>query len=128
MQTLVFLCIENSCRSQIAQAFAKKYGEGKVNALSAGSHPSGRINEKAVLLMKEYDYDLNSHSSTGTNDLPEGEVHSMISMGCGDSCPTIKAKNRIEWNIPDPKNMELDEFREVIKEIENRVLGLLETI
>ena len=49
-------------------------------------------------------------------------------MGCGDSCPTIKAKNRIEWNIPDPKNMELDEFREVIKEIENRVLGLLETI
>ena len=52
----------------------------------------------------------------------------MISMGCGDSCPTIKAKNRIEWNIQDPKNMELDEFREVIKEIENRVLGLLETI
>ena len=55
MQTLVFLCIENPCRSQIAQAFAKKYGEGKVNALSAGSHPSGHINEKAVLLMKEYD-------------------------------------------------------------------------
>ena len=128
MQTLVFLCIENSCRSQIAQAFAKKYGEGKVNALSAGSHPSGQINEKAILLMKEYDYDLNSHNSSGTNDLTEGEVHSMISMGCGDSCPTIKAKNRIEWNIPDPKNMELDEFREVIKEIENRVLGLLETI
>ena len=92
MQTLLFLCIENSCRSQIAQAFAKKYGEGKVNALSAGSHPSGQINEKAILLMKEYDYDLNSHTSSGTNDLPEGEVHSMISMAVSYTHLTLPTK------------------------------------
>ncbi len=80
----MFLCIENSCRSQILKLFAKKYGEGKVNALSAGSHPSGHINEKAVLLCeRKGDYDLNSHSSTGTNDLPEGgssfnDIHGVL--------------------------------------------------
>lgn len=128
METIVFLCVENSCRSQIAQAFAIKHGEGKINALSAGSRPIGSINDKAILLMKEFDYDLNSHSSTGTSDLPDIKVHSMVSMGCGDNCPTIKAENRIDWEIPDPKDMPLDEFREVIREIEKRVLSLLSSI
>ena len=128
METIVFLCVENSCRSQIAEAFANKYGKNKVTALSAGSSPSGKINEKAIHLMKEFDCDLNMHQSNGTKDLPQIEVHSMVSMGCGDNCPTIKAKKRIEWNIQDPKDMELDEFRVVIKEIEKEVINLLPAI
>ena len=83
MHTLIFLCVENSCRSQIAQAFAIKYGKDKVNALSAGSNPSYKINENAILLMKEFDYDLNTHRSSGTSELAEMEVHTVVSMGCG---------------------------------------------
>ena len=128
MHTLIFLCVENSCRSQIAQAFAIKYGKDKVNALSAGSNPTGKINKNAILLMEEFDYDLNTHRSSGTSELAEMEVHTVVSMGCGDNCPNIKAKSRVEWNIPDPKDMQLDKFREVIEEIKKKVLELLESI
>tara|TARA_B100000459_G_C8557533_1_gene192437 strand:+ start:536 stop:922 length:387 start_codon:yes stop_codon:yes gene_type:complete len=128
MKTLVFLCVENSCRSQIAEAFANKYGKNKVTAISAGSKPSGRINEKAISLMKELGCDLAKHKSTATSDLPQMKVHAMVSMGCGDRCPSIDAKKRIEWNIRDPKNMELDEFREVIGEIKSKVLDLIASI
>ena len=128
METVVFLCVENSCRSQIAEAFANKYGENKVIALSAGSKPSGKINENAIHLMKEFGCDLTRQKSTGISDLPKIEVHSIVSMGCGDKCPSIKTKRRIEWNIADPKKMKLDEFRAVIEEIKIEVLNLLASI
>ena len=125
MKKIVFLCVENSCRSQIAEAFANLHGSNKVLALSAGSNPSGSVNPKAIKLMKEVNYDLSKHESIHTDALPDIQIDKMVSMGCGDSCPTIRAKERIEWNIPDPKDMEEDEFRQVIKEIETKVLELL---
>ena len=128
MKKVVFLCVENSCRSQIAEAFTNKYGKDKVSAISAGSKPSGRINEKAIALMKEFDCDLERHKSTGIVDLPQIKVNKMVSMGCGDKCPSIDAEERIEWNIQDPKNMELGEFREVIEEIKSKVLDLIASI
>ena len=89
MHKILFLCVENSCRSQIAEAFAIKHGKNKVIAMSAGSRPSGIINEKAILLMREFNYDLSSHQSSATYDLPEMKIHTMVSMGCGDNCPSI---------------------------------------
>ena len=128
MHKILFLCVENSCRSQIAEAFAIKHGKNKVIAMSAGSRPSGIINETAILLMREFNYDLSSHQSSATYDLPEMKIHTMVSMGCGDSCPSIIADQKIEWDIPDPKDMEESEFLEVIEQIRCEVKKLIETI
>ena len=125
MKKVVFLCIENSCRSQIAEAFANIHGKEKILAFSAGSKPSGTVNPKAISLMKELNYDLSTHQSIHVDKLPDVEVDTMISMGCGDSCPSIRAKERIEWDIPDPKEMEYQDFKEVIKNIERKVLDFL---
>ena len=125
MKKVVFLCVENSCRSQIAEAFANIHGKDEILAFSAGSKPSGTVNPKAVSLMKEINYDLSMHQSIHVDKLPDVEIDAMISMGCGDSCPTIRAKERIEWDIPDPKDMEDQDFKEVIKNIERKVLDYL---
>ena len=125
MKKVVFLCVENSCRSQIAEAFANIHGKDEILAFSAGSKPSGTVNPKAVSLMKEINYDLSKHQSIPVDKLPDVEIDAMISMGCGDSCPTIRAKERIEWDIPDPKDMEDQDFKEVIKNIERKVLDFL---
>ena len=125
MKKVVFLCVENSCRSQIAEAFANIHGKEEILAFSAGSKPSGTVNPKAVSLMKEINYDLSKHQSIHIDKLPDVEIDAMISMGCGDSCPTIRARERIEWDIPDPKDMEDQDFKEVIKNIERKVLDFL---
>ncbi len=125
MKKVVFLCVENSCRSQIAEAFANIHGKDEILAFSAGSKPSGTVNPKAVSLMKEINYDLSMHQSIHVDKLPDVEIDAMISTGCGDSCPTIRAKERIEWDIPDPKDMEDQDFKEVIKNIERKVLDFL---
>ena len=125
MKKVVFLCVENSCRSQIAEAFANIHGKEKILAFSAGSKPSGTINPKAISLMTELNYDLSTHQSIHVDKLPDVEIDAMISMGCGDSCPSIRAKERIEWDIPDPKEMEGQDFKEVIKNIERKVLDFL---
>ena len=113
MRKIVFLCVENSCRSQIAEAYGKMFAPKNYEVFSAGSSPSGRINPKAASLMKECNYDLSSHSSTSINTLPKDGVDTIVSMGCGDVCPHVPARQRIEWNIPDPKEMSVSEFRKV---------------
>ncbi|MBI3259902.1 MAG: arsenate reductase ArsC [Ignavibacteriae bacterium] len=128
MKTVLFVCIENSCRSQIAEAFAKLYGTGKIEAYSSGSNPSGIVNSKAITSMLELGYDLSVHTSKSLDEIPQIEYDYVITMGCGDKCPFVKAKNRADWNIADPKNMSQDEFRIVRDEIKTRVVELLETV
>lgn len=128
MEKILFVCIENSSRSQMAQAFAKIHGQGIVEAYSAGSKPSGKINPKAIEAMKEIGYDLTTHDSKSLDDIPQGEYEYVVSMGCGENCPYVPAKNRIEWNIPDPKNMDKDKLREVQRLIERQVKDLIEKI
>ncbi|MEZ4721152.1 MAG: arsenate reductase ArsC [Flavobacteriales bacterium] len=122
---LLFVCIENSNRSQMAQAFAKIVGSDNVLALSAGSAPSGRVNPKAIEAMKELGYDLSSHESKSVNDLPDVEFDYVVSMGCGDKCPWVPAKQRLDWEIPDPRNMDEDEFRQVRDLIGEKVRKLI---
>ncbi len=123
----LFVCVENSNRSQMAEAFARFHGAGKVEAFSAGSRPSGRINPKAVEAMKEVGYDLTTHTSKGLDEFI-GEEFDAVTMGCGDECPLVAAKRRLEWQIPDPKEMPPDQFCEVRALIETRVKELLETL
>ena len=113
MKNILFVCIENSNRSQMAQAFANIYGAGKVTANSAGSRPSGKVNPKAIAALKELGYDLGRHQSKSLDELPDVIFDYAITMGCGDACPLVKATNRADWNIPDPRDMDEAAFREV---------------
>jgi protein-tyrosine-phosphatase len=125
---IVFVCVENSTRSQMAEAFARIHGGDLTEPHSAGSRPSGRINAKAVEAMREVGYDLTAHRSKGLQDFAGVEFDVAVTMGCGDECPFIKAKRRLDWNIPDPKDMPPDEFRQVRNLIETTVKHLLDTL
>jgi protein-tyrosine-phosphatase len=122
VKRVLFVCVENSNRSQMAEAFARMHGAGKVEAFSAGSRPSGRVNPRAIEYMREVGYDLSTHTSKA---LPEGEFDVVIGMGCGDACPLVKAKRREEWGIPDPKDLPPEGYRAVRVLIEQKVQELL---
>lgn len=94
---VIFVCVENANRSQMAQAFARIHGAGQVEAFSAGSRPSGRINPKAVAAMKEVGYDLTTHASKGLDEFNGQQFDAAVTMGCGDECPLVHAKRRLEW-------------------------------
>jgi len=128
VKKVVFVCVENSNRSQMAEAFAHIHGVGKVEAFSAGSRPSGRVNPKAIEAMKELGYDLTTHTSKGLAALKGKEVDVAVTMGCGDECPLVFAKNRVDWQIPDPKDMRPEQFREVRNLIEAKVKELIEEL
>ncbi len=125
MKHIVFVCVENSCRSQLAEAFGHIHKPADVEVHSSGSAPSGQVNPKAVATMVELDYDMSSHRSQGLDELPDIEFDAVITMGCGDNCPWLKSKIREDWGLPDPKHLSADEFREVRNIIEEKVVDLL---
>jgi protein-tyrosine-phosphatase len=127
MKRVLFVCVENSNRSQMAEAFAHIHGRDGVEALSAGSKPSGVINPKAVRFMSELNYDLRTHSSKSLDQI-EGEFDAVITMGCGDGCPWIPASRREDWGLPDPKHMDDEGYRAVRDEISTRVKALLASL
>ncbi|MEK6321021.1 MAG: arsenate reductase ArsC [Acidobacteriota bacterium] len=124
---VLFVCVENSNRSQMAEAFARMYGGDKVEAYSAGSRPSGKVNLKAIDAMKELDYDLSKHASKSLTDIPDIEYDLVATMGCGDQCPFVRAKRHEDWDIPDPKDLERDEFRQIRDAIGAKVKAALST-
>ena len=128
MRRLLFVCIENSNRSQMAEAFARIHGGAAVEAWSAGSRPSGRVNPKAVESMRERGYDLAAHASKSLDALPPGVFDAVVTMGCGDACPHVPARHRLDWQIPDPREMEPEAFRVVRDQIEAQVRELLASL
>lgn len=125
MKRVLFVCVENSNRSQMAEAFARMHGAGRIEAASAGSKPSGRVNLKAVEAMKELGYDLTAHTSKGLGEFNGQNVEVAVTMGCGDECPLVRANQRVDWKIPDPRDMTPEEFRGVRDLIEQKVKDLL---
>jgi len=125
VKRIVFVCVENSCRSQIAEAFARIHGNDRIEIYSAGSHPSGIVNPKAIDVMREKGYDLRKHHSKSLQDIPQEEYEYAVTMGCGDECPALRARHREDWNIPDPKTMPMEEFRTMRDLIEVKVKDLL---
>jgi protein-tyrosine-phosphatase len=122
---ILFVCVENSNRSQMAEAFARLHGGATVEAHSAGSRPSGRVNPRAVAFMREVGCDLTQHRSKGLAEVA-GEFDVVVGMGCGDEgCPLVPTRRREEWAIPDPKELPPDEFRAVRDLIEAKVKELL---
>jgi arsenate reductase len=126
MKRVVFVCVENSNRSQMAEAFARL--SGGVEAYSAGSRPSGRVNPKAIEAMQELGYDLTVHQSKSLDDLPDVAFDAAVTMGCGDECPFIKTNRREDWGIPDPKELPPEEFRKIRDLIGEKVRALLDSL
>jgi len=127
---LLFVCVGNSCRSQMAEALAKRLGEGRVRAWSAGSHPLGMIIPETYDVLKEKGISLEGHFSKGLKDVPVADMEIIVGMGCEVACP-VPAGFRgqvIEWNIPDPYGHDLEFFRSVRDLIERQVKQLLDAL
>ncbi|OGP87406.1 MAG: hypothetical protein A2156_04000 [Deltaproteobacteria bacterium RBG_16_48_10] len=125
---IVFLCIENARRSQMAEGFANAPGQGKLEVYSAGSSPSSQIDSSVIEVMKEKGIDLSNKKPKGLDDIPPVEMDYLVTMGCEKTCPAVLAKKIIEWEIPDPEGKSIDVFREVRNVIENKVKALFEEI
>ena len=126
---ILFVCIENSNRSQMSQAFAIIHGGNQVEAFSAGSKPSGKINPKAIAAMNQYGYDLSKHQSKSLEEVKQfAPFDVVVTMGCGDACPWMPAKKFIDWQIPDPREMNEADFRKVRILIELKVKALVHSL
>lgn len=122
---VLFVCVENSNRSQMAEAFARLHGAAQMIAASAGSRPSGRVNPKAIAAMAERGYDLATHRSKSVDEMRDMNWDRVITMGCGDACPWVPAHAQEDWAIPDPRDLDEAGVRAVRDEIERRVVALL---
>ena len=125
---VLFVCVENANRSQMAEAFARIEGGNTVEACSAGSKPSGVINPKAIRFMDELGYDLRTHASKSLDEIAGMEFDAVVTMGCGDSCPWIPARRREDWALTDPKHLDDDGYRAVRDDIHARVRSLLQAL
>ena len=123
---IAFICVHNSCRSQIAEALGKKFAGEKIDLYSAGTELVPQINQDAVRLIKDiYGIDMEkSQYSKLIDDLPE--VDYVISMGCNIVCPVLPFKHKkYDWGIEDPTGKSDEEFIKVIYEIERKIKDLL---
>lgn len=110
----------------MAEAFANMYSAGKVRAYSAGSNPSGIVNARAILAMHELGYNLGDHESKSLNEVQDqAPFDIVVTMGCGDACPWMPAKQFIDWQIPDPRDMDRQGFNVVRDLIKEKVINLI---
>ena len=127
MKRVLFVCVENVGRSQMAEAFAKKYGEGKFVVSSAGNKPSDKVNPVVVEAMKEKGIDISMNKpKLLTFDMAQGS-YLIVTMGCNDQgiCPGPFFKPTIDWILEDPKGKNIENVREIRDEIERQVRGLI---
>jgi len=127
MKRVLFVCVENANRSQMAEAFARLHGGAGVEAMSAGSRPSGVINPLALRCLPASYVDLTTHDSKSLDEI-DGLFDAVITMGCGDSCPWVPARIREDWALPDPKHMADEDYRAVRDTISAKVRDLLERL
>ena len=125
---VAFLCVHNSCRSQMAEALGKKLAEDVFESFSAGTQPGARINPDAVRLMKQgWGIDIEqSEYNNALSQLPEIDI--VVTMGCNVQCPTFPCSHREDWGLEDPSGKADSEFLAVMAQIEKKVLDLKDRI
>jgi arsenate reductase (thioredoxin) len=130
VKTVLFVCVENAGRSQMAEGFFKKYAPKGFETLSAGTKPAYQLNPLVVEAMKEVGVDISKQKSKELTDEMIRESYNVINMGCMDKnfCPTIWLPKVIEWNLEDPKGKSIEEVREIRNEIEKRIKELVAEI
>ncbi len=120
---IAFICVHNSCRSQIAEALGKHLAGDRFEFYSAGTETKTQINQDAVRLVKElYGIDMSDHYSKTVHSIPTPDI--AISMGCDVSCPFIGRAFDDDWGLPDPTGKDDEIFTKVIKQIENNIHSL----
>ncbi len=127
---VLFACVGNSARSQMAEGFAKSLGKGRIEARSGGSKPLGYVLPEAIQVMQEKGIDISKHPSQGFDEAwVRTQCDVVVTMGCGDdACPAFIGKRMEDWELNDPKGQPIAEFRRVRDEIEHRVRDLLATV
>jgi arsenate reductase len=123
--SVLFVCVHNAGRSQMAAGLLAKYGSGSVRVRSAGSAPSEQLNPAVVEAMAEVEVDLSREFPKVLTDRAIEESDVVITMGCGDTCPVLPGKRYLDWELPDPAGLTVEEVRPIREEIERRVLTLL---
>ena len=129
-ENVLFVCVENAGRSQMAEAFFKKYAPSKFKVISAGTAPSSQLNPKVVQVMEEIGITLDQQSpKLLSNDMIQDSLKT-VNMGCMDkeSCPALFVKDVLDWKISDPKEKSLDEIREIRDKILTEVLYLIKSL
>ncbi|MDE2271448.1 arsenate reductase ArsC [Dyella sp.] len=122
---VLFVCVENACRSQMAAGFARMHGTDRIEAFSAGSKPANAVNPRAVSFMGERGCDISAQIPKPLSAFADQAFDWVVTMGCGDACPWLPARHREDWALPDPKSLSDEQFRAVRDEIERRVQRLL---
>ena len=127
MKKVLFVCVENAGRSQMAEAFAKHYGKGKIQVLSAGTMPSKEVNPLVVQVMREKDIDISRNKPKLIDTQMVQEADMVIVMGCDARgfCPAPLLKKVVDWELEDPKGKPIEKIREIRDEIERRVKKLI---
>ncbi len=128
MSTVLFVCRQNAGRSQMSQALFEAAAQGRHEALSAGTTPAGQVHPEVSQVMQEIGVDISGRTPRMlTLELAE-QADLVITMGCGDQCPLVLAKRRLDWQIPDPRDMSPDEFRSIRNLIEKKFQELIESL
>jgi len=122
---ILFLCIHNAGRSQMAAGFARELSNGSVAILSGGSEPADQVNPVAVEVMNEVGIDIAGYVPQKFNDDLLNSVDVVVTMGCGDTCPFIPGKRYIDWPLDDPKGRPIEEVRVIRDQIRANVADLL---
>ncbi|MDX6637030.1 MAG: hypothetical protein QOJ01_541 [Solirubrobacterales bacterium] len=123
---VLFVCVHNAGRSQMALGFLEKLGQGRVLALSAGSEPADTLNPVAVEAMAEAGVDISTQSPKRLDTSAVERADVVVTMGCGDACPVYPGKRYEDWELEDPAGKDLETVREIRDDIEGRVRALLE--
>ena len=129
-KNVLFVCVENAGRSQMAESFFKKFTKDRFNVISAGTIPSKNLNPIVVQVMKEIGIDMTSQSPKTISNSMIDNSFKTVNMGCMDkeSCPALFVKDVIEWNIQDPKEKTIEQVREIRDQIKSEVLNLIKSI
>ena len=130
LKNVLFVCVENTGRSQMAEAFFKKYAKTQFNVISAGTSPSSHLNPVVVSVMNELGIDLQNQQPQLLSSSMIENSNKTINMGCMDkeSCPSLFVKDVDDWNIEDPKGKSIEDVRKIRDQIKNDVLNLLNSI
>lgn len=123
-QRILFVCVGNSCRSQMAEGFARHFFGDAVEVYSAGSRPAGFVAPLTIEVMRECGIDIRHQYSKSLQEVPAGPYDVVATMGCGDACPWIPATHRLEWEIPDPISLGPEVYRAVRDTIKEKVRSL----
>jgi len=130
VKNILFVCVENAGRSQMAEAFFKKFAKNKFNVLSAGTSPSSNLNPIVVSVMEEIGIDLKNQNPQLLSSSMIENSNKTVNMGCMDkeSCPSLFVKDIENWNIDDPKGKSIEDVRKIRDQIKNDVLNLINSL